>query len=330
MEDLRGEISTQTTNGQDKAQDAARFFIVSPIARILAGETKTGGLTRAGLASAAQLAMDPRLDERLLSLNDHEKQDPARFQSLLLRDPGIPNAVRARIIKRLGDERLLQAIGRPIVMGNEQDKRDVTTAFLYLARLSWLGAAEAEAIVEYKFTYTILHGDKDHSASYWNNHTVQISEKMISGGSGTVNDQALAEHIGTFAHESGHAIFSLSGQQKKLNADLAEQRITRGMDGIVNEAVAGVFQNRAHVAALGLGANKDSDKNLAIIHDFEKNIVDGNMMYARYYHVDVDAAHAQLPVVKQIIANDLIPFFQTRFGLLDDPQLTSGLPPSHR
>lgn len=215
-------------------------------------------------------------------------------------------------------------------MGNEQDKRDVTTAFLYLARLSWLGAAEAEAIVEYKVPYTMLRGDKDHSASYWNNHTVQISEKMISGGSGTVNDQALAKHIGIFAHESGHAIFGLSGQQKKLNADLAEQRITRGMDGIVNEAVAGVFQNRAHVAALGYGANKDSDRNLAIIHDVEKDIVDGNTMYARYYHVDVDAAHAQLPVVKQIIANDLIPFFQTRFGLLDDPQLTSGLPPSHR
>lgn len=330
LEDLRSDLTTQTIHGDEKTQDATRFFIASPIARILAGETEAGGLTRSGLASAAQRATDPRLDEQLVSLGDRGRQDPERFYSLVLRDPGIPNSVRARIIVRLGDDRLLRAIGRPIVAGTEQDKRDVTTAFLYLARLSWLGAAEAEAIVTYKVPYTMLRGDKDHSASYWNNHAVQISEKMISGGSGVVNDQALAAHIGVFAHESGHGIFSLSGLQKIFNADLVAHHITHGMDGIVNEAVAGVFQNRAHVAALGYGTNEDSDSNLAIIHDVEKNIAAPNTMYALYYHVDVNAAQAQLPVVRQIIADDLIPFFQNKFGLLGDPQLTSTLPPSHR
>jgi len=144
------------------------------------------------------------------------------------------------------------------------------------------------------------------------------------------DDKALEKHIGVFAHESGHAIFGLSGLSKTVNADIARHHLTAGMGPIINEAVAGIMQNRAHVAAEGYGANKDSDANLVLAHDIEKNIVNDQTFYAKYYHVDTATARNQMRDVKKVLAEAVVPYFQNTFGLWGNPQLTLTLPEPQR
>ena len=329
----RGHITLEDLRSMSQSQDfdsreAAKFFIVSPIDRELAGNRS--GLTKARLRRCAEATKQAALYHALLQQHDpaHDptRKNVASFYALFLRDPGVSEEIRSTVVRGLTDDQILQIIGHPNTLGSARDVSDETAAFLYLAKLSWLGAAEDEAIAFYQVPFTMLRGAQDHSASFWEGHAVHLSEKMLTGGTGQVNDATLASHIGIFAHESGHAIFSLSGLSKALNEEMAHQNFTHGLDSIINEAVAGIFQNRSHVAVQGYGHNKDSDANLVLAHDVAKNIVNDQTFYAKYYHVNTAVARAQFPQVKQVLANVVVPYFETRFGLLGDPQLTSTLP----
>ncbi len=324
MADLRKQIG----HGNRELETAARFFLASPIDQRLAGES--AGLIKTRLAFCENLTTEQSFEiavRHMGHLVDSLADESNRsFYAAVLRDPGVPGEVHATLIKRLTDNQLVDVVGYLNAQGDSRDKADETRAFLYLARLSWLGTAEAESLAFYKVPYVMVRGAQDHSASYWNGHQVILSEKMLTGGTGTVTPEGLASHIGTFAHESGHAIFALSGFAKQLSAASTAARLTPGLGSIINEAVAGVMQNRAHVAAKGYGADKDSDANLVLAHEVMKNIVNDETSYANYYHVNTAAARSQMPQVREVLAEVVVPFFQTRFGLLGDPQLAQTLP----
>ncbi|MBB5066750.1 hypothetical protein [Granulicella mallensis] len=313
-------------------REAVRFFAVSPIDRELCGEAQ--GMTKAGLARCIPVAGSAGLEETLLRLGhatgDVKDEAQRKFYATLLRDPGVPAVVRAQIVARLSEKDMLAIVGHPNTQGNAKDVADETAAFLFLAKMSWLGTAEAEAVAAYKVPYVMLRGDKDHSASFWDGHQVHLSEKMLTGGTGVVSDQTLVKHIGTFAHESGHAIFGFSGLSKTVGDDIARRHLENGVGVIINEAVAGIMQNRAHVAELGYGADKGSDANLSVAHDVEKNIANDQTDYARRYHVNTAVARSQMDDIRKVLANSVVPYFQSKFGLLGDPQLTLTLPDPQR
>ncbi|WP_150133187.1 hypothetical protein [Acidisarcina polymorpha] len=326
------DLTPLAESSEPSARNAARFFAVSPMDRSLCGGDQ--GLTKAGLASCLSVASNPGLEQALLNVHDVPGRaiDLGRtaIYSVLLCDPGVPAAVRGQVVARLSDSEMLRIVGRPNAQGNAKDVADETAAFLYLARLSWLGTAEAEAISSYKVTFTMLRGAQDHSASFWDGHQVRLSEKMLTGGTGVVSDVTLRKHIGIFAHESGHAIFALSGLSKTVNADIERHHLTPGMGSIINEAVAGIMQNRAHVAVDGYGVDKDSDANLVLAHDVEKNIVNDQTFYAKYYHVNTAVARGQMSDIREVLAQSVVPYFQLNFGLWGDPQLALTLPAPHK
>ena len=298
-------------------RDAARLFLVSPLCRSLVTGGQQGNITKATLKRAA--AGD--LSDQIAKMAAGRER---RVLGMLLRDPGLPAPMRWTIVDRLSDREMLELVGPINAQGSPEDKADETTAFLYLARLSWLGYAEASAISKYSVPYTVLRGADDHSASYWDGKQVRLSENMISGGTGVVNAEHLKLHIGIFAHESGHAIAHFSGLTERVDADAKAAGLTHGLNSVIGEAIAGVFQGRAHVAATGY--DKKKEVNLVISHDVEGNIDSDQSHYAKYYHVDTAAARAQMPQVRQLLADEVVPFFQEQFGLLDDPQLAQRLP----
>lgn len=319
LHDLERVARIRDNDASTPIEDAARFFLVSPLSRLLASANGRDEFSRGSLKKA----LDGDTFRRIRQMGAGGDR---KSLGMVLRDPGVPAGIRAAIVARLSDQQMLTQVGPINAQGSPQDKADETTAFLFLARLSWLGYAEAEAISQYKVPYTMTRGADDHSSSYWDNKSVKLSDKMLSGGTGIVNAAALAQHIGVFAHESGHAIFHFSGLQDRLNADCKALNLTPGVNSIINEAVAGVMQGRAHVAIQGYDKNRDL--NLVIAHDVEKNLVDDQTFYARYYHVNTVVARAQMPQIRQLLANDIVPFFQQRFSLLGDPQLAQTLPPA--
>ena len=322
------DLRSLAQSAHQTVREAARFFAVSPVDRELCGGKQ--GITPAGLTHCVSVASSLELDGTLEQLQPASggtsTPEQKGFYTVLLRDPGVPAVLRAKLVARLSDGEMLAIVGHPNAQGNAKDKADETAAFLYLARLSWLGTAEAEAISSYKVPYVMLRGSKDRSVSYWDGHQVSLSEKMLTGGTGTVSDEALQSHIGIFAHESGHAIFGLSGLSRTVDADIKRHHLTPGMGGIINEAVAGIMQNRAHVAAQGYGHNKETDANLVLAHDVEKNIVNDQTFYAKDYHVNTAVARSQIKDILEVLADSVVPYFQSRFGLLGDPQLAQTLP----
>ncbi|MBV9309088.1 MAG: hypothetical protein JOZ45_23280 [Acidobacteriaceae bacterium] len=106
---------------------------------------------------------------------------------------------------------------------------------------------------------------------------------------------------------------------------MKRHNFTHGLDAIVNEAVAGIFQNRSHVAAQGYGQNRESDANLVLAHGVTRNIANDQTFYAKYYHVNTAVARAQFAQLKQVLADVIVSYFETRFGLLSDPQLAATL-----
>jgi len=212
-EDLRS--MSQSRNPE--IQKAAKFFIVSPIDRALAGDST--GLTKARLSRCAE-ATDPAALYRVLLqqqdlTHDPTKKNVASFYALFLRDPCVPDQIRSTVVRELTDDQLLQIIGHPNTVGSARDQSDEAAAFLYLARLSWLGAAEDEAIAFYKAPFTMLRGVQDHSASFWDSHQVRLSEKMLTGGTGQVSDAALASHTVSSRMKAGTPSLTVPDSRKR-------------------------------------------------------------------------------------------------------------------
>jgi hypothetical protein len=327
VEDLRRVVETSDSSIPDGLRDAARFFLASPISRQLAGgdERKRepgDGVTLAGLHEVIKIASSGQLGQTLIELAEKAGRgfgSENRFYAILLRDPGISAQVHDQLAGSLSDARLLDVVGHPITQGNTRDTADETGAFLGLARTSWLGTAEAEALAHFKVPFSMDRGSQDHDVSYWNGQSMHLSEKMITGGKPGYAWELLA-------HEGGHAIFQLSGLQKRTFRDLENAGLTAHIGDIVNEAFAGAFGNRAHIALFGMG-DKNIDRHLLLANDLGDSLVSDTTFYAKRYHVDTAAARAGIPEIRQVMANDLLPYLQQDFGLLGDPQLALQLPP---
>jgi hypothetical protein len=310
---------------------AARFFLSSPVDRFFVSlnsgrEKPDGSMTRAGLESTLRTLSAGQYEPALLDMIDrYEKRSGIRstvFYEALLRDPGVPVDVRNRIIHRFSDEQLLQIIGRPNVQGDTRDQAEETSVFMALARVSWLGAAEAEVLVRYKIPFRMDRGPSDKNISFWNGQDIHLSEKMANGGAPGYLSEVLA-------HEGGHAIFQKSGLQDKTYRDADAARLTPRMGNIINEGFAGVFGMRAHIALFGHN-DRAADRHLVLLNDVGDSIVNDSTFYAKYYHVDTAAARAQIEAIKHVIGVDLVPFLERNFNLPGDPQLSLGLAPINR
>ncbi len=297
-------------------RDAAMFFLESPADVQLAGQA--GAISVSGLQGVLRTEANGQLQQALVGLAQGSGADTAtqnRAYADLLRDPGVPDTIRAAILATLPDARLSDIVGRPITTGTAQDAAAETGAFLGLAKTSWLGAAEAESLARYKVTFAMDRGAQDKGYSFWDGSRIHISEKMVNAGQPGYISEVLA-------HEGGHAIFQLSGLQARMAKDVA--KLTPHIEDIVNEGFAGVFGNRAHVALFGPG-DATAERHLAIATDVGDSLVDDNTFYAKYYHVDTAAARAEIGSIHQIMSNDLLPFFNG-LGLAGDPNLAAGLP----
>jgi len=302
---------------------AARFFLVSPVSRALAGEggqhAASHGMTRAGLQAVRAInsnTLDQDL-QRLVANTGADGQAHNPSWALVLRDPGVPAPVRAQLLAALPDSRLTQLFGRPNTQGDSRDTADELLAFAGLIRVSWLGAQEAQALAHYRIPLVMDRGAQDRDVSYWNGQNIHLSEQMITRG----KPGYLAELL---AHEGGHAIFEAAGLKARVYGDLERAGVTAGTGQIVNEGFAGVFGNRAHVALFGLG-DRRIDRHLLLVNDVDDSLASDASHYARLYHVNTAAARARIAVIHQIMATDLLPYLQETFALLGDPQLTLGL-----
>jgi hypothetical protein len=310
--------------GPADIRDAARYFLVSPVSRLLAGDSDKRtprGITHEGLVVAAKLDSSTGLAQVLTKLAQSGGGGTSaenRTYAVLLRDPGVPAPVRAALVARLTDARLADICGHPNTQGNSRDVADERIAFIALARVSWLGTAEAEALAYYKVPFVMDRGAQDHDISYWNGQNIHLSEKMITGG----KPGYVAELL---AHEGGHAIFDTSGLKDRTYKHLAAAGVTSGVDRIVNEGFAGAFGNRAHVALFGLG-DHNIDRHLLIVNDVGDSLASDKTYYANRYHVNTAVARGQLGTIQQIMSSDVVPYLQNKFALLGDPQLALELP----
>jgi len=302
-------------------QDAAKLYLVSPVVRRFVSshggkEKPDGAMTKPALERMLALLSAGQFAHALLdgiSGNDG--------YAAVLRDPGIPNETRDGLVRRLSDTQLLKIIGHPNVQGNAQDKAEETAAFLALAKVSWLGAAEAETLARYQVPFTIDRGSQDTGASFWNGQAMHLSERMVKGGAPNYMSEVLA-------HEGGHALYHKSGLKDKTFKDATDAKLVNGIDNIINEGFAGVFGNRAHVALFGHD-NPDIDRHLVLLNDVSGNIASDSTAYAKYYHIgNTAAARMQIEDIKRIMSKDLLPYLQRDFNLLGDPQLAFGLLPA--
>ena len=324
--DLKRVMETPDTDLPGGVPEAARFFLASPVDQQLASGPAAGGapvgMTQAGLQHLLDLESNGELEAALLqgigTRGGRHAASENRGYAALFRDPGVPAPVRAAMVGRLSDARLLDIVGHPDTHGNGRDRSDETGAFLGLARMSWLGTAEAEALAYYRVPFAMDRGSEDHDVSYWNGQAMHLSEKMIVGGKPGYVWELLA-------HEGGHAIFQLSGLQARTANDVATHKLTPHIDNIINEAFAGAFGNRAHVVLFGSG-DKNVERHLQLFNDLFDSVANDKTFYANRYHVDTAAARSEIPAIKQVMAAELVPSLQGTFGLLGDPLLTLQLP----
>jgi hypothetical protein len=308
---------------------AARFFLSSSVDRFFVSfasgrQQPDGVMTSAGLDATLSILSAGQFESKLQDMIDqYGRRSGIQSEVLdaaLLRDPGVPIDVRNNVVRRLSDAQVLRIIGRPDVEGSARDTADETRAFIALARASWLGAAEAQALVRYKVPFRMDRGTADKGFSFWDGQAMHLSEKMTTSGAPGYLSEVLA-------HEGGHAIFQESGLRDKTYRDADAARLTPGVANIINEGFAGVFGNRAHVALFGHN-DRNADRHLIMLNDVSDSLASNSTFYANYYHVDTAAARAQINDIKRLMSKDLVPFLQRNFNLLGDPQLSVGLAPS--
>jgi hypothetical protein len=328
VRDLLRAANSRDPHITKSVRDAAIFFVSSPVDRNFAdvgdGNGKVDGLiTKQGLQSALASFAEGQCDAVLL---DTAAGNAGRDgiigdvdYAAALRDPGVPLEVRSRILGRLSNARLLRIIGQPDIQGNAADKADELSALVVLARSSWLGAAEAEALARYRAPFRMDRGGQDRGYSYWDDRAMHISEKMTKNAAPAYISEVLA-------HEGGHAIFSKSGLKDRVYKDLNEKQVTPGMGNIVNEAFAGVFGNRTHIVLFGY-KDQNIDRHLSLIRDVDDNIRNDFTFYAKRNRVNTALAREQIETIAHVMSEDIVPYLQYNFGLLGDPELTQGLRP---
>jgi hypothetical protein len=307
-------------------RDPARFLLSSPIARnFLDSGDSTGTvdsfITKNDLQHALKTIGRGHYESQLLGAagggSGRDRIIGKLEYRAALRDPGVPLDIRSNILRELSDVKLARIVGLPDLRGDATDRADETKSFLVLVRASWLGAAEAEALAFYRVPFVMDRGAQDRGYSYWDDKAMHISEKMTkSAAPGYISE--------VLAHEGGHAVFEKSGLKARVFQHVDEQHLTPGIGNIVNEAFAGVFGNRAHVALFGYN-DGNINRHLTLMNDVDDNIANDSTYYAKRYRVNTAAARAQIGKIAQIVNEDLIPFLRKNYGLLGDPLLTTGL-----
>ncbi len=324
IDDLKQVAKISDPSFPSGLRDAAVFFLTSPIDRQLANGTgHADAMTKSGLEGVIKTESDGQLQQALLKLTEYGGTSTASENlsyATLLRDPGVPTETRNAIVGAISDARLTDIVGHPNTLGAAKDVADETNAFLGLAKTSWLGAAEAETLARYKISFSMDRGAQDKGYSSWDglSDTMHISEKMVNAGKPGYISEVLA-------HEGGHAIFQVSGLEAKMAKDIAAAKLTPHIEGIINEAFAGAFGNRAHIAMFGFG-DPNIVRHSVMATDLGDSLANDNTFYAKYYHVDTAAARAEIGSIHQVMANDLLPYLQNDLGLLGDPKLALGLP----
>jgi hypothetical protein len=329
MSDLRRAAISHDPQMTKSLHDAVIFLIASPVDRnflsVAAGTGKRSVddfITKQDLRGALATITGGNYETILLDTAAGNAGRDGIIGNVdyaaALRDPGVPVDLRNNIIHRLSNVQLLQIVGRPNAQGDGRDVADEINSFLGLARLSWLGAAEAEALAYYKVPFRMDRGaQNDKGFSFWDSQSMHISEKMSKVGAQGYMSEVLA-------HEGGHAIFQMSGLKDKVFKDVDNAHLTPHIGDIINEAFAGAFGNRAHIALFGHN-DKNIDRHLALINDVGDSITSNSTYYANRYHVDTAAARSQIAGIKQVMDRDLVPYLQINFHLLGDSQLTLGL-----
>lgn len=305
-------------------RDAAKFVLGSPVSRnfldVGAGKGSVDGvISKEDLQSALTTMQSGPYSYRLLDTaagkGSRDGTVSKEDMAAALKDPSFPKAERDALLKNLSDEQLLEIIGKPQTKGSAADQARELKAFIQLARISPLGAAEAQKLADYKVPFTIDKGADDQGFSFWNGSEIHLSEKMIGG-----DPRYMTEVL---AHEGGHAIFAKSGLEAKVQAEEAAGKIPKGMSGIINESFAGAFGNRAHIAIFGHD-NPDSERHLALADDVGDSIANDKTFYANYYKVNTKDARAHIADIHRVMREDLVPYLQD-IGLLGDNDLTRGL-----
>lgn len=319
LSDLQRAATSNDPRISGNLRQASIFFLASPLSRRLLSikegseERRVQSIVRADVQNLLNIISERKLDENVLDVARNRASGAIAF-NVLLRDPGIPTDARNHLLQEFSDDQLLTIVGRPVLIGDSKDVAEETHAFLGLARLSWLGAAESEALAHYNIPFMIDRGSKDKGFSYWEGQHMHISEKMAEHGAPGYVSEVLA-------HEGGHALFMRSGLQDKVYSDAAAAHLANGVTQIMNESFAGVFGNRAHIALFGY-KDKNQDANLSMLHDVFGSLVNDQTFYAKWYHVNTAAARAQTPQIEGIMKADLFPYLQSHFSLMGDPDLT--------
>lgn len=308
--DLRRVAEHRGSTYPKRLEDAARFYLSSPAVRSFvssgAGKAKSDGMTRPNLENLQAILSAGQFEQALLggiTGNDG--------YAAVLRDAGIPNDVREGVLRRLSDSQLLNIIGRPNLQGDARDKADEMAAFLGLAKMSWLGAAEAEALARYHVPFSMIRGAEAKDVSYWDGKSMHVSEKMVKDGKPGYISEVLA-------HEGGHALYQMTGLDKRTARDIAAARLANHIDGAINEGFAGAFGNRARITLFGLD-DPVNNRHLVLLNDVSDQID------RKAYGVDPVAARAHIDGVKRVLSKDLVSFLQENFNLLGDPVLSLGL-----
>lgn len=322
--DLQMIVDSKDPAVSQELRDAAKFVLGSPVSRhfldVGAGKGSVDGvISKEDLQSALTTMKAGPYSYRLLDTaagkGSRDGTISKEDMAAALKDPNFPKAERAALLRNLSDEQLLEIIGKPQTSGSQADQARELKAFIQLARISPLGATEAQKLADYKVPFTIDKGANDQGISFWNGSEIHLSEKMIGG-----DPRYMTEVL---AHEGGHAIFAKSGLEAKVQAEEAAGKIPKGMSGIINESFAGAFGNRAHIAIFG-NDNPDSQRHLSLADDVGDNIANDQTFYANYYHVDTKDARAHIDDIHRVMREDLVPYLQD-IGLLGDNDLTRGL-----
>lgn len=328
--DLRRIARGSDPNLSKELKDAAVFFLSSPVDRDFVdsgdgGRSADGLIYKSDLDQALRTISQGHYESVLMAISaaNVKRDSIGKLEyATVLRDPGVPVDIRNKILRKLSNAQLAQIIGLPDLQGDVTDRTDEANAFLALARASWLGAAEAEILSYYRVPFTMDRAAQDQGYSFWNDQAMHISEKMTkSGAPGYISE--------VLAHEGGHAIFAKSGLKTRVFKDMDKNHLTPGIANIANEAFAGVFGNRAHVALFGYN-DQNIDRHLSLINDVTDNIASDSTYYAKRYHVNTAAARAQILNIAQVIDQDMVPYLQNTFNLLGDPLLIRGLEVSRR
>lgn len=318
--------STDPSVPQDLKQ-AARLLLESPVGRhfldVGAGKGSVDGvISRQDLEAALRSEDSPLFAYLLLDtaagIGGRDGVVSDKDLAAALKDPGVPPEIRKQIVAQLSDQQLLRIIGQPTLDPSlsPADRRKVLATFVALARVSPLGASEAEQLVAY---HTQLGVHDGHGESDTINNTIKLDHGVLYG------DPKYA--VETLAHEGGHAIFDKSGLQAKVEAMEKSGALPPGMSGIINEAFAGAYGNRVHLTEYGVRPGNAGDqaalKHLSLLADVMDNISSNAGFYAKHYGLDTAKARQHIGDIKDALRL-LAPYLQSHFPI-GDGQLAAGL-----